>query len=986
MMKRLYIFLIMLVVAVVLHAQNIPSGYYNGITNQTGTTLKAALHNIIKNDDHTTYSGLWTAYYQTDKRGTNKVWDIYSDNPGGQLPYEYVLGDNQCGGYNGEGSCYNREHLWAQSWTNNDSNEKTDLHHVYPTDGYVNSQRSNYAFGEVGTASWTSLNGGKLGACKTSGYTGTVFEPIDEYKGDIARALMYVSVRYYTEDSGWDNSAMSTKSVIKDWAISMLLRWHAEDPVSDKEIARNEAVYGIQGNRNPFVDHPEYAAAIWAPNSSYQITASVSPSNAGTVSGAGSYAAGHTCTLTATPNAGYTFINWTKNSTVVSTNATYSFTVAENAAYQANFGTGTYQIAVAASAGGSAYIGTSPSSTPTTESIDFSEKSLTVGQSLNEEVFEIDDNVSVGLYKNDGSNPPAYYSTGTAVRFYPKNTFIVSTQTGNITSITLTFGSGDNSNAITTNVGTFSTNTWTGSATSVTFTIGGTKDHRRIKTISVTYSGGSPATQANFAVGSTATVTASPNSGYSFVDWTKNNTHVSSDISYTFTVTEAANLQANFINNAVSSSQTIASLTLNGKVTVWSGQTLTVTGTITQPEGSSIVLNNTGQLVHATPGISAKVKKNVTKWVASPVAGWHAISTPVNNVTFANVTNLTPTGSYNVYRLNESTMTWENCFDDHNVFDWFDNGRGYLYRKGDNTAIEFNGILNVGSVIYPLTYTSSTTKGFHLIGNPYPHNIYKGAGAAIPNTYLEDGFYILTSAGGWSAGTDHTMAIAPCQAILVQAKSSVNNDTLTITKTTSTGTAKDNYDNIMFVVSNNDYEDVAYAVFKEGHGLNKIEHRNEAIQKLYIEHNGEDFAIADIGEDAQTFNLRFHAATTARYTMKIKASGVFSCLHLIDRITGEDVDLLVEDEYSFIGTPSDNESRFIVKFRCSSTSNVDEDIFAYQSGNEIVVEGDGELQIFDLMGRIVMQRCVKGIETIAQPSNGVYIFKLNAKTQKIVVK
>ena len=985
-MRRFYMFIALLIAAVSLNAQ-VPRGYYDGITNQTGTELKAALHNIIKNDDHTTYSGLWTAYYQTDKRNTNKVWDIYSDNPGGQLPYEYVLGDNQCGNYNGEGSCYNREHLWAQSWTNNDSNEKTDLHHVYPTDGYVNAQRSNYAFGEVSNASWTSLNGGKLGTCTTTGYTGTVFEPIDEYKGDIARALMYVSVRYYTEDSGWDNSAMSTKSVIKDWAISMLLRWHAEDPVSDKEIARNEAVYGIQGNRNPFVDHPEYAAAIWAPNSSYQITASVSPSNAGTVNGAGSYAAGQSCTLTATPNAGYTFLNWTKNSTVVSTNATYSFTVAENAAYQANFGTTTnYQIAVTASSGGTAYIGDSPSSTPTTESIDFSEKSLTVGQSLNEEVFEIDDNVSVGLYKNDGSNPPAYYSTGTAVRFYPKNTFIVSTQTGNITSITLTFGSGDNSNAITTNVGTFSTNTWTGSATSVTFTIGGTKDHRRIKTISVTYSGGSPATQANLAVGTEVTVTASSNTGYSFVDWTKNDVHVSSDIAYSFTVTEAASLKANFMSNAVSSSQTVASLTLNGKVTVWSGQTLTVTGTITQPEGSSIVLNNTGQLIHATPGISAKVKKNVTKWAASPVAGWHAIATPVNNVTFANVTNLTPTGSYNVYRLNESTMTWENCLDDQNVFDLFDNGRGYLYRKGNSTAIEFNGTLNVGNVIYPLTYTSSSTRGFHLIGNPYPHNIYKGAGAAIPNTYLEDGFYTLTSAGGWSAGTDHTTAIAPCQAVLVQAKSSVNNDTLTITKTTSTGTAKDNYDNIMFVVSNNDYDDVAYAVFKEGHGLNKIEHRNEAIQKLYIEHNGEDFAIADIGEDAQAFNLKFHAATTARYTMKIKAIGDFSCLHLIDRITGEDVDLLVEDEYYFIGTPSDSESRFIVTFKCSSTSNVDGDVFAYQSGNEIVVEGDGELQVFDLMGRVVMQRRVKGIETIAQPSKGVYIFKLNAKTQKIVVK
>ena len=93
-----------------------------------------------------------------------------------------------------------------------------------------------------------------------------MFEPIDEYKGDIARALMYVSVRYYTEDDSWKDSDMTTKSVIKPWAITMLLRWHREDPVSQKEIDRNNAVYNIQHNRNPFVDVPEFANRIWDPH------------------------------------------------------------------------------------------------------------------------------------------------------------------------------------------------------------------------------------------------------------------------------------------------------------------------------------------------------------------------------------------------------------------------------------------------------------------------------------------------------------------------------------------------------------------------------------------------------------------------------------------------------------------------------------------------------------------------------------------------
>ena len=291
-MKRLYIILLLVVATVTLRAQA-PQDYYNGTEGLTGTALKAALHNIIKNDKpgggtyNPSYSGLWTSYQQTDRKPNGKVWDIYSDVPNGTPPYQFTFGSDQCGSYGGEGDCYNREHLWAQSWTNNDGTHKTDLGHVYPTDGYVNNRRGNYAFGEVRNASWTSQNGSKLGSNTVSGFNGTVFEPIDEYKGDIARALMYVSVRYYTEDSSWGTSDMTNKSVIKDWAMTMLLRWHEEDPVSEKEINRNNAVYAIQQNRNPFVDDPEFAARIWDPHWSvaeneYVVSVSVWPNPATT--------------------------------------------------------------------------------------------------------------------------------------------------------------------------------------------------------------------------------------------------------------------------------------------------------------------------------------------------------------------------------------------------------------------------------------------------------------------------------------------------------------------------------------------------------------------------------------------------------------------------------------------------------------------------------------------------------------------------------
>ena len=236
----------------------VPTGYYDNAFGKDGDELKTALHNIIKNHTVVSYGGLLDAFAYTDCKPNGKIWDIYSN-------IEYSLGGN-CGTYDEEGDCWNREHTWPQSWFNEKSTPRSDLFHVYPTDGYVNGQRSNYPYGEVNNPTYTSGNGSKLGPCVTAGYTGKVFEPIDEYKGDIARSYFYMSVRYAGEDSGWGTSAMTNKSEIKAWAMTMLLRWSDEDPVSQKEIDRNNAVYGYQGNRNPFIDHPEYARMIWDPN------------------------------------------------------------------------------------------------------------------------------------------------------------------------------------------------------------------------------------------------------------------------------------------------------------------------------------------------------------------------------------------------------------------------------------------------------------------------------------------------------------------------------------------------------------------------------------------------------------------------------------------------------------------------------------------------------------------------------------------------
>nr|MBC8428835.1 endonuclease [FCB group bacterium] len=219
-----------------------PPGYYDSAEGLGGEELRSALHDIIDNHNSISYAEIWLAFYRTDDRPNGKVWDMYSN-------FEYTFGYDQGGSASGEGEGYNREHSWPTSWYGGSAPMYTDLFIVIPSDIYVNNRRSNYPYGEVTNPYWTSTNGSKLGYCVYPGYSGTVFEPIDEYKGDLARNYFYVTTRYYEEDNGWPGSPMTSGSQLLPWAEEMLMEWHMNDPVSTKEIDRNDEIYFYQNNR-----------------------------------------------------------------------------------------------------------------------------------------------------------------------------------------------------------------------------------------------------------------------------------------------------------------------------------------------------------------------------------------------------------------------------------------------------------------------------------------------------------------------------------------------------------------------------------------------------------------------------------------------------------------------------------------------------------------------------------------------------------------
>ncbi len=251
--------------------------YYTDAAGLTGYNLKTALHNIIKTHTAQGYAAIWGFYnvYELDTYYENdgSILDIYSEKPSAGDSYGYAAGNDQCGNYSGEGDCYNREHSFPRSWFGGAVEPmNSDIHHIFATDGFVNAKRSSYPYGEVGSASFVSSNGSKLGnAAAGMGYSGVVFEPIDEFKGDIARAYFYMATRYQNQLTNWQNNSSqanaalngSSNQVFETWTLQLLKQWHQQDPVSQKERDRNDAAYQYQGNRNPFIDYPQFVTEIW---------------------------------------------------------------------------------------------------------------------------------------------------------------------------------------------------------------------------------------------------------------------------------------------------------------------------------------------------------------------------------------------------------------------------------------------------------------------------------------------------------------------------------------------------------------------------------------------------------------------------------------------------------------------------------------------------------------------------------------------------
>jgi len=414
--------------------------YYQNADGKKGSALKTALYSIISDHTQLSYTpGVWEGVEKVDIRDDGYILDRYSNTT------NYTKVKDRAGSYTKEGDCYNREHSFPKDWFDDGKPMYTDLMHLVASDGKVNGNRGNLPYGETNGGKNNSANNySKIGSCTTAGYTGStnVFEPNDEWKGDFARIYFYMVTCYEDKVSDWHSDMLIVPAdkyqPFSLWAINMLLRWSKNDPVSEVEKKRNEGVYGVQKNRNPFVDYPGLEQYIWGSkkNDIFSYSSYVEPTE---------YVIEYGGSSSVEPGGGEEQGGGQEQGGETPANAT----IALNNTFFDCSCTGTI-----AKSDADDLVGT--------------QNGITVTYSL-------------------GSGGSNRYCNDSQIRLYQNNTFTVSVGQGTITKIEfeLVTSSGKTLYAST---GTMDGLTWTGNASSVTFHVNSGSGNMQIKNIKVTVS------------------------------------------------------------------------------------------------------------------------------------------------------------------------------------------------------------------------------------------------------------------------------------------------------------------------------------------------------------------------------------------------------------------------------------------------------------------------------------------------------------------
>ncbi len=429
-------------------------------------------------------------------------------------------------------------------------------------------------------------------------------------------------------------------------------------------------------------------------------------------------------------------------------------------------------------------------------------------------------------------------------------------------------------------------------------------------------------------------------------------------------------------------------------ITIASGATLTIDGTVSGTTGNDkMIIEDGGQLFHKNSlfATANKVITAASSWGKDDVDGWYLVATPASNSTITGTSYGVFTGAIDLFKYDEATAYWwAYTGGDHNFSSMY-RLTGYLHASQTTQTVGYNGQM-VGTsdnLTKDLDYTTSQTadvRGYNLVGNPFTCNLVEGdvkLGDETNIAYLA----MNDTRTGFTTYNISERPILVGEAFFVQA--TAEGQSLEFNPTTAKSS---NNGYIRIVAGNENGSDNAYINLANGNTLRKFNIANGT--KVYVMNGGEDYAAARVEELAGAIPVNFKAAEEGEYTITINAKNIdVNTMILVDDMTGEEINLLVTPSYTFKATTNDAENRFKLIFDCNNYTGIDEnftgDIFAYQHGNEIIVNGEGTLEVFDVMGRMVLNTKINGVQKVNVPANAVYIFKLmgeTVKTQKIVVR
>ena len=475
------------------------------------------------------------------------------------------------------------------------------------------------------------------------------------------------------------------------------------------------------------------------------------------------------------------------------------------------------------------------------------------------------------------------------------------------------------------------------------------------------------------------------------------------DQTYHFFKTEGVSYYCTTIDipqeQAITTNTVWENVSIANKIIVENGATLTINGIAACIDAENLIVRDGGQLIHSNKGVMVTIEKEIQGY-GSTDEGWYTISSPlVKNIELSDVKDLIPaTNDYDLYRYVEPTSCWENVKDVTNDFSVIETGRGYLYANKYDVTVSFVGEANSESKSYNLTKTEGINlSGFHLIGNPFAHNIYKGAGAAIDDDNLVDGYYTLSNSGAWEVNISNEDPIKPCQSILVK---TMKPGEVVINKTNQASSQKsDDNEMLMVKVSNKNYEDKAYVLFGENQGLEKINHQNEDVPMVHIPIDNVNYAIATLAPETKEVPLSFVAKTMGEYTININADETFEYVYLVDNVTGNVTNMLMED-YTFIATTNDIPNRFAIRLSEVSSINenkINSDVFAYVNNGNLILNNISEraqISVYDIMGRMILSDIVNDVDEahVVEMNNvktGIYFVKIldkkGIRVQKIIL-